>query len=142
MACNEVLIRVPPREVFAVLGDPRVYPRWVVGSGDLRFADPAWPSVGSRLATRVGRGPVGLGATTTVVDAVPERMVKLLVQSPPLPDAGVRIDLRQAGEATRVSLREGPANPLLSLLAGPLVHETIRLRNAISLARLKTIAEG
>src|SRR3954451_21888989 len=48
----------PPDEVFAVLADARSYGEWVVGSKDVRAADPGFPAPGSRFPHSVGLGPL------------------------------------------------------------------------------------
>jgi hypothetical protein len=69
-------------------------------------------------------------------------MLELQARARPLPSARVRLHLRPEGEGTRVVMIEDPANRLLNVLAGPLGHAMIRLRNVESLRRLKALAEG
>ena len=58
MAQNERVINATPGAVFRVLSDPRSYAHWVIGSIEIRNADPGWPQVGSRFHHTVGMGPL------------------------------------------------------------------------------------
>ena len=58
MARNQRDIDAPPERVFAVLADPRCYPEWVVGSKEIRAADPGFPAPGTRFHHTVGVGPL------------------------------------------------------------------------------------
>jgi hypothetical protein len=60
-------------------------------------------------------------------------MLELLARARPLPTARVRLDLQPEGAGTRVTMIEDPASRLLTLLAGPVIHPTIRIRNSHSL---------
>ena len=53
MAHNEIDMDVPAEKVFAVLSDPRSFARWVVGSREIRRADPDWPAVGTAFDHKV-----------------------------------------------------------------------------------------
>ena len=142
MARNQISIGVPPSAVFEVLSDPRTYSHWVVGSRDVRAADPDWPAPGSLFDHSVGLPPLVIKDNTEVVDAEAPGFIELRARARPLPTARVTLQLMADGDGTRVTMIEDPANPLLRLLAGPLGHAAIRLRNHESLRRLKALAEG
>jgi hypothetical protein len=128
--------------VFELLADPRTYAYWVVGSYEIRAADRRWPAPGAKFHHTVGRPPLHLKDETVVVAAHPPAMIELRAKARPLPTARVTLHLEPELDGTRVTMIEDPANPLLNLLAGPLGHLTIRLRNHESLRRLKALAEG
>lgn len=58
MAQTERLINASPEAVFGVLADPRGYAYWVIGSLEVREADPEWPRPGSRFGHTVALGPL------------------------------------------------------------------------------------
>jgi hypothetical protein len=132
---------VSPREVFDLLSDPRSFGHWVVGSREIRAADDTWPAPGARFEHTVGNRWLRIKDHTTVVASRPPVMLELFARARPLPDARIAIGLEPEGRGTRVTMIENPANRVLSVLAGPLGHGLIRLRNAKSLERLKALAE-
>ncbi len=129
------------RQVFALLSDPRTFGHWVVGARAILAADSAWPSPGTAFDHQVGLGPLSLSDHTSVVSVRAPREIDLQARLSPLPPARVKLRLRPEPEGTRVTMIEAPANPLLSLLLGPLGHWLLSLRNAESLRRLKLLAE-
>jgi uncharacterized protein YndB with AHSA1/START domain len=141
MARNETFIGAAPEAVFDVLADPGSYSHWVVGSHEVRDADPSWPRAGTMIHHTVGLPPLRIKDHTYVVEATPPAMLVLHARARPLPSARITLRLQREGDGTRVTMIEDPANPLLNVLAGPLGHAVIRLRNAESLRRLKALAE-
>ena len=126
-----------------MLSDPRTYAKWVVGSHEIRAADRGWPAAGSAFDHSVGSPPLLIKDHTAVVKARPPVMLELRARARPLPTARITLHLRgERGGGTRVTMIEDPANPVLNLLAGPLGHTAIRLRNREALRRLKALAEG
>ena len=142
MARNETVIAAPPEAVFGLLADPRTYGHWVVGSRDIRAADEHWPAPGSAFDHRVGTPPLVISDSTYVVSSRPPVMLELRAHARPLPAARVTMHLQPEGDGTRVTMIEDPASRLLNLMAGPLGHAAIRVRNVESLRRLKELAEG
>jgi uncharacterized protein YndB with AHSA1/START domain len=142
MARNEIHVAAPPRAVYEVLSDPRAYAEWVVGSREIRAADRGWPAPGTALDHSVGLPPLVIKDHTAVLSARAPVMLELRARARPFPTARITLHLQPEADGTRVTLIEDPANLLLNLLAGPLGHAAIRLRNRESLRRLKAIAEG
>lgn len=128
--------------VFDVLGDPRSYADWVVGSSEVRAADREWPAEGSALHHSVGAWPLVLKDKTTVVRARAPVMLELRARARPLPSMCVTLRLQPDGKGTRLTMVEDPANALLNLLAGPFGHLAVRIRNRESLRRLRALTEG
>lgn len=141
MARNEVFISAPPRAVFAVLADAERYGDWVLGTDEVRAADESWPAPGSAFAHAVGKAPLRLRDRTSVLDAEPPVMLRLLARARPLPSATVTFELQPESTGTRLTMTEAPSARLLSVLAGPLGHALLGLRNRESLRRLKRIVE-
>jgi uncharacterized protein YndB with AHSA1/START domain len=142
MTENEILIAAPREKVFAVLADAKRYADWVVGTSAVRDADSEWPRPGARLYHSVGAGPVTVDDSTEVVECVePERLV-LLAHLGPLGDFTVDLCLDDLqGDATKVTMVEGPVEGI-SRLAGPAGDAFGKGRNALSLRRLKELAES
>lgn len=133
---------VPPESVFAVLSDPRSFARWVVGSKEVRRADPDWPAVGTAFDHKVGIWPIALSDHSEVVEASPPDLLKLLVKARPFSKAYVTLSLRPGGHGTRVEMDEVAADARSRLLFNPVTDPLIRIRNRESLRRLKALAEG
>ena len=142
VAHNEIDMDVPPERVFAVLSDPRSFARWVVGSKEVRRADPDWPAVGTAFDHKVGGWRIALADHSEVVEATPPNVLKMLVKARPLSKAYVTLCLRPAARGTRVEMDEVAADTRSMLLFNPLTAPLIRIRNAESLRRLKALAEG
>lgn len=142
VAHNEIDMGVPAESVFAVLSDPRSFARWVVGSREIRRADPEWPAVGTAFDHKVGVWPIILSDHSEVVEAAPAQLLKLLVKARPFSKAYVTLRLRQVAGGTRVEMDEVAADARSRLLFNFLTDPLIRIRNRESLRRLKALAEG
>jgi uncharacterized protein YndB with AHSA1/START domain len=142
MAHNEIYMGVPPGRVFAVLSEPRSFARWVVGSREVRRADPGWPKVGTAFDHRVGIWPFTLADNSEVVQCEPPRLLKLLVKARPFSRAYVTLHLKASNGGTRLSMDEFAADTPSRLFFNPLTDPLVRLRNNVSLRRLKALAEG
>jgi uncharacterized protein YndB with AHSA1/START domain len=142
MAYNEIDIDVSPERVFAVLADPRSFARWVVGSREIRRADPAWPAVGTAFDHTVGVWPVTLSDHSEVVECRRAELLKMLVKARPFSRAYVTLRLVSQAQGTRLSMDEKAADRRSLILFNPLTDPLVRLRNRVSLRRLKALAEG
>jgi hypothetical protein len=88
-----------------------------------------------------GVGPLTIDDSTEVVACEPPKRLELLAHLGPL--GSFRVEFRLdalAGNRTCVKMEEAPVEGV-SRLAGPVGDAAGRLRNMLSLARLKTIAE-
>jgi uncharacterized protein YndB with AHSA1/START domain len=142
MAHNEIYIGVPPERVFVVLSEPRSFARWVVGSREVRRADPGWPSVGTAFDHRVGIWPFTLADNSEVVNCEPPRLLKLLVKARPFTRAFVTLNLKASNGGTHLSMDEFAADTRSRLLLNRLTDPLVHLRNNVSLRRLKALSEG
>jgi uncharacterized protein YndB with AHSA1/START domain len=142
MAHNEIHIGALPESVFAVLSEPRSFARWVVGSREIRRADPGWPKVGTAFDHRVGLWPFTLADNSEVVECEPPRLLKLLVKARPFSRAYVTLNLKPANGGTLLSMDEFAADSRSRLFFNPLTDPLIHMRNNVSLRRLKALAEG
>lgn len=135
-------IDAPPSRVFDVLSDPDSYGEWVVGSKQVRDADPDFPAPGSRFHHTVGFGPITLGDHTVVEEMKRPRRIKLRAKARPLATVHVTLELKRKGRGkTEVTMIEDPADPLSALVFfHPLTHLLVRGRNDESLRRLGQLA--
>jgi carbon monoxide dehydrogenase subunit G len=141
MARNQIHIDASTEAVYGLLADPRSYSRWVVGARTVKAADPDWPQPGTTFDHAVGVGPLALHDSTSVVRSVASRQLELHARAKPMPPARIWIELEPAGDGTRLTMDEEPANRLLARLMGPVGHRVLWLRNREALRRLKRMVE-
>jgi uncharacterized protein YndB with AHSA1/START domain len=140
MARNERFMAAPPEAVWAALSDPGGYGYWVVGSKEIRDADPGWPAPGSRFHHTVGFGPLEVRDHTVSLAAEAPHLLRIRAKARPLGTAIVTLRMTGEDGGTRVVMRENP-DGLSSLLAiNPLVQLLVLGRNAESLMRLEELA--
>lgn len=142
MARVEHVIEASPEAVFDVLADPRGYAYWVIGSIEIRDAEPDWPAPGSRFHHTVGVGPLRLQDHTTVEEVVPGRFLQLKTRARPIGNARVRLELAPHERGAHVTMTEEAADRPTSLLFLPPTEVMLRHRNKRSLQRLAELAEG
>ena len=142
MARNQIIVSAPPEAVFEVLADARCYGQWVVGSSEIRAADPEWPAPGTAFDHRVGVGPLKTADCTEVLSSQAPRYLELLAHASPLPPARVRLELSPEDGGTRITMLEDVDDPVLRKVLWPVVQPTTWIRNLESLRRLRALAEG
>jgi uncharacterized protein YndB with AHSA1/START domain len=141
VAENEIVIDASPQQVFAVLADGPRYHEWVMGAADVRAADAGWPAPGSRIHHSTGVGPLTIDDSTEVVAAEPPARLELLAHLGPLGSFRVEFTLEAVADGrTCVRMVEHPVEGV-SKLAGPVGDAVGRLRNKLSLSRLKQLTE-
>jgi hypothetical protein len=85
---------------------------------------------------------IGLKDTSTVVDSDPPADLELEVRIRPFAVNGVRFILRGDGNGrTHVTMLEWPKSGLAARLMGPLFVPALRVRNAETLRRLRSLSE-
>jgi uncharacterized protein YndB with AHSA1/START domain len=131
---------VPPEAVWDVLADPFQYAYWVVGSKEVRDADPGFPAPGTRFHHSVGIGPLTVRDHTEVVESDGPRLLRLRAKARPLGTATVVMEIAATGGGSTVRMTEQPDGVYSPLKLNPLVHVATRLRNAESLRRLERLA--
>jgi len=125
---------------WAVLSDPRTYPRWLVGAVEILSVDDAWPAPGTSFRHRVGlAGPLTTQDSTTVEDSDPPRRLVLEARARPFGRAHVEIEVRPTKDGTEVAMREGMLAPLTPLT--PYAQPLITARNRKSLRQLRALPE-
>jgi uncharacterized protein YndB with AHSA1/START domain len=139
MARNSTFIAASPAAVWAVLDDPYLYPRWVVGSDRTLSADPAWPAPGSAFEVRLAFGATD---ATRSLELEPGRKIVLDAAAGMFGPARVTIITESQPGGTRVTMIEDPAGKVRLLRYVPAVHLVLRARNVESLRRLRTLVQG
>jgi uncharacterized protein YndB with AHSA1/START domain len=140
VATNERFMPVPPQAVWDALADPGGYAYWVVGSKQLRDADPGWPAPGSRFHHTIGMGPLTLEDHTEALESEPPHRLKLRAKGRPLGTATVTIEMLADDDGTIVRMTENPDGFTAVVSLNPLTHVVTKLRNAESLMRLEELA--
>jgi uncharacterized protein YndB with AHSA1/START domain len=139
MAVVDTHVDAPPERCFEVLSDPRSYAYWVVGSREIRGADPDWPARGSKFHhTFEG----GIQDHTVVEEVEPNRRLRMRAKARPFGTAFVTVTMRPEDRGSRVVLEEEPADRLTRLFFNPLLDRLLHTRNEDSVSRLKELAEG
>jgi hypothetical protein len=135
-----------PGQIWDVLADGWLYPLWVVGASRMREVDDEWPAPGARLHHSVGTWPLLLDDTTSVLEAQPQRRLRLRARGWPAGEAEVEISLQSepgTGSArTRVTITEDAVSGPGTLLPEPLRRPLLAWRNVEALRRLALVVEN
>jgi uncharacterized protein YndB with AHSA1/START domain len=140
VATNERFMAVSPAALWDALADPDGYGHWVVGSKQIRDADPAWPAPGSRFFHTIGIGPLSLSDQTESLEADAPRLLRMRAKARPFGAAQVTMELTPAVGGTLVRMTENPDGLMSVLALNPFFQLATRARNAESLARLERLA--
>lgn len=128
MALHNILVHAHPKAVWDVLADPYSYDRWVIGTRKILHADPDWPAVGSSLSFEAGLGPLRFRSQTAVRAAEEPGRLELEADVWPL-GARVAIEIKPWGGDSLVVLEEHWIRGPYLLLANPLLHLALNIRN-------------
>jgi uncharacterized protein YndB with AHSA1/START domain len=138
MARNTIHVDAPPRAVWLVLADPRLYGNWVVGASTTRDIEGRWPEPGSKLHhTQLGV----INDVTIVLESEPERRLVLEAGARPLLVTRVDVQLEPDGDGTQIVLDEESIGGAAGVAPRELADAAIRLRNTEAVRRLKRLAE-
>jgi uncharacterized protein YndB with AHSA1/START domain len=133
-------IAASPEAVYAVLGEPRTYPDWLVGAQRIRGVDRNFPSEGAEFEHSVGPTPATtIDDSSEVLEADPPHRLSLLVHAGPL-HARVDLLLLPTTDGTEVRFRERPVG--WQAVLTPFVRPSLHARNLESLRRLAGLVEG
>ncbi len=141
MSCNRILVAATPAQVFDVFTKAHCYANWVVGTKDVRGADPDWPRPGSAFHHTVGLGLARLKDSTQVIDIDQDRRIALEVRVGPAGRAEVVIELEPHGDGTQVTMEERPVHGPAAWFFNPVMDVVLHLRNVEALRRLKRVVE-
>ncbi len=131
---------VPVDAVWDALADPSGYEYWVVGSKEIRDAEPNFPARGTKFHHTIGFGPLTLRDHTEVLDAAPPTFLKLRAKGRPIGTASVTLRMIPKQGGTMVEMVERPDGPYVVMNVNPVLHVMTKLRNAESLMRLEELA--
>ena len=131
---------MPPEAVWESLADPGGYGYWVVGSKEIRDADPDWPAPGSRFHHTVGFGPFTVRDHTEAREARAPELLRIRAKARPLGTALVTLTLERRDGGTLVRMTENPDGATALLTLNPVVQLLTGGRNAESLMRLEELA--
>ena len=131
---------VPPEAVWDALADADGYGYWVVGSKEIRDADPNWPQPGSRFHHTVGVGPLEISDHTESLEAQRPSLLRIRAKARPLGTAQVTLTMTPQDGGTRVRMTENPDGLTSWLTLNPLMQLLTKGRNAESLMRLEELA--
>ena len=140
VATNERYMPVPPEAVWDVLADPSSYGYWVVGSKQIRDAEPEWPAPGSKFHHTIGFGPFTLDDHTVALETERPRRFRLRAKGRPVGTATVTLELARKNGGTLVTMTETPDGVFAPLALFPPLHLVTKGRNAESLMRLEELA--
>ena len=137
MARNSVKTHAGPEAVFDVLDDAGAYPRWVVGTRRVRRVDASWPAVGSRFHHAIGSALGELHDSSKIV--IRERPHRLVLEVRFRPTGIARVDIRVVadGSGSIIVMEETPTGGPLAFVPRFITDPVLRLRNAVSLHRLR-----
>ena len=141
MATNRRLMSASRDDVWRVLTDGHTYSSWVVGTSSIRDVDARWPSVGTRLHYRIGRGPIRHDGHTEVRNADDGRRLELEAHAWPFGTARIELRLDDAPDGRcQVTMVEHPARGSAAVLHNPIGDAMLKLRNVEALRRLEKLA--
>jgi uncharacterized protein YndB with AHSA1/START domain len=137
---NERFMPVPPEAVWDALADPGGYAYWVVGSREVRDADPGWPAPHTRFHHTLGVGPITVRDHTEALEARPPELLRLRAKGRPLGTATVTLELIPRAAGTLVRMSERTDGIYAPLDWNPAFRLLTKGRNAESLMRLEELA--
>jgi uncharacterized protein YndB with AHSA1/START domain len=136
------VLNADPTDVWAVLADGWLYPLWVVGASRMREVDDTWPQPGARLHHSVGTWPMLIDDTTSVLEAEPDRRIKLRARAWPAGVAEVELRIEAGPDGTAVTMTEDAVSGLGVLVPRPVRAPMLKWRNVEALRRLKLLVEN
>ncbi|MET9759118.1 SRPBCC family protein [Streptomyces sp. NPDC006372] len=142
MAVRHRLIRVSPRDVWAVLADGSRYAEWVVGTSETHPLRGQWPRTGAAIRFQVRLGPVRLDNETVVRHHEEGTRLELEAHAGVLGTARIAIELRPWGEHCLVIVDEHPLSGAGGRMHNVGFEALIQLRHRAMLARLAELCEG
>ncbi|MFI2779697.1 SRPBCC family protein [Streptomyces sp. ALB3] len=141
MAVRHHVIHHPPEALWAVLEQPDLYGRWVVGTQDSRPLEGRWPEVGSSIEYTLRLGPKDVRGRTVVRRLERPRVLELEALSGPLGTARIAFDIRPWGDETLVLLNEHPLQGLGGILHNVAIDAVLQIRHRAMLGRLADVVD-
>src|SRR5690348_7400368 len=105
----ERTIAPEPDAVWAVLGNPLAYPRWVLGISEVRRFDDDWPRPGASFEYEYRWGPLKLSGRATVLAAHPPGHLRIRWRRGLISESIVELTAHRTGDMTTLRMSEGAA---------------------------------
>jgi hypothetical protein len=137
VAVNRRYLPYEPSTIFTVLRDGWSYARWVVGTSEIRDVDEGWPTPGTRIHYRIGRGAASKEDVTRSLRLVDGSELELEAVGRPLGAARVDFRIDQVRDGSLVTITEHPTKGVLRTMHNPAFESLIYLRNVETLRRLE-----
>jgi uncharacterized protein YndB with AHSA1/START domain len=141
MVTVERTVGSEPDAVWAILGDPLAYPRWVLGITEVRTFDHDWPRPGASFEYGFRWGPLKLSGRATVLAAHPPGHLRMRWRRGLISESTVELTAERVGDLTRIRMAEGAAGLRQGFPANPLVAAVQSGGNVTSVARLGRLAD-
>ena len=113
MAFTSREMRASAARAFSALVDVETYPDWLIGAGEVRDVDDAWPAAGSTFKHVVGVGPFRIPDNTEVLEIHDGELLRLKVRARPFIWAVATFRVLGDGERCVVTMQEEPAARLI-----------------------------
>jgi uncharacterized protein YndB with AHSA1/START domain len=140
MSVNHVRIDAAPDDVFRILRTAERYADWIYGAKVIRDVDFAWPAVNAAFHHTVSMGLLRCKDSTKILDIDPPNRLVLEARMRPFGVAHVIVTITPVVDGVSVMMEE-------KVISGRFfrpkrwLEPLLRLRNAISLRRLKFLVE-
>ena len=126
-----------PAQVFLALGDGYTYDRWVVGTRNIRSADPDWPAPGTEIHYTIGYTPLRKDDKTVARAIEPDRHLELEAHAWPAGTARIGFFVEPTPDGCEVTIDEHPLRGVAAKLHNPVFEVLIKVRNVETLRRLE-----
>lgn len=138
---NHRLIRCGPQDVFSVLADGSLLPRWIHEGSAVQGLDQAWPLPGSHSRHSSRLGPIPLHDGTSIMEWDPPRHMKLTVHGRLVGSTVITLDVEVGANGCLAHLSETVLHGPGLLVPDRLRRAGLHLQNGERLQRLATLAE-
>ncbi len=126
-----------PAQVFLAFRDGYTYDRWVVGTRNIRSADPDWPAPGTEIQYTIGYAPLRKDDKTVCRAIDPDRHLELEAHAWPAGTARIGFFVEPTAEGCVVTIDEHPLRGMARTLHNPVLDLLIKVRNVETLRRLE-----
>lgn len=128
-------------DVWAVIANGWTYGSWVVGAARIRAVDDNWPAAGAKFYHSVGLWPMLLDDSTSVIDSVPGKEIRLLARGNPIGRAEIHIRLAPTSAGCRIGMTERATTAPMNKVPERAQAASSAARNQECLRRLAYLAE-
>ncbi|WP_019876658.1 hypothetical protein [Sporichthya polymorpha] len=126
-----------PAQVFLAFRDGYTYDRWVVGTRNIRSADPGWPAPGTEIHYTIGYAPLRKDDKTVACSYEPDVKLELEAHAWPAGTARIAFTVEEVDGGCVVHIDEHPLRGIAATLHNPVLDLLIKVRNVETLRRLE-----